>query len=117
MAVYFVTEKPKTLLKEFIRRVNQEEAEGKITTWVQHDDGKHFTHTSTQWKNKAFMKPTAETERIVFNIIKPKGKPITWPVYAFYHGHLIETFITHFHDDFSEAQATPLPDASDNCGE
>ena len=115
MAVYFVTDKPRALLNKFVARINQEEVEGKITTWKQHKDGEHFTHTSKDWHEKAFLKPKVEKDRLVFNIIKPKNVPVTWIVYAYYHGHLIETFVNHFHDDFTEATATAMPTTGDYC--
>jgi hypothetical protein len=116
VAVYFTTEKPNGLLKKFIERVDQEEAKGKITTWRKHKDGEHFTHTSAEWGNKAWMKPHAEKGRLVFNIIKPKSETVSWAVYAYYHGHLIETFINHFNADFSGGQATSQPTSDDLCG-
>jgi hypothetical protein len=106
VAVYFDTSKPQALLDKFIARVNQKEVEGKITTWKQHKDKVHFTHTSAEWHEKAFMKPKVERDRLVFNIIQPQGVTVTWIVYAYYHGHLIETFINHFHDNFTEGKAT-----------
>jgi hypothetical protein len=115
MAVYFDTDKPKALLNKFIVRVNQDEAEGKITTWKQHSDGKHYTHASKEWSGKAYMRPTVESGRLVFNIIKPQNSTITWIVYAYYHGHLIETFINHFHDDFSFGSASAQPTTGDVC--
>ncbi len=97
-------------------RVNQQEAEGKITTWKQHSDGKHFTHTAKEWRDKAFMKPTVESGRLVFNIIKPQNSTITWIVYAYYHGHLLETFINHFSTTtLLWGLATPQPATGDVC--
>jgi hypothetical protein len=36
-------------------------------------------------------------------------------VYAYYHGHLIETFLNHFDKDFTKAEATSLPTSGDHC--
>jgi hypothetical protein len=115
MAIYFDTDKPQTLLNKFVARIDQEEVKGKITTWMQHKDGAHFTHTSKDWRDKAFLKPKVEKERLVFNIIKPESVDVTWIVYAYYHGHLIETFVSHFHDDFIEGIATAMPTTGDYC--
>jgi hypothetical protein len=115
MAVYFDTDKPQALLNKFIARVNQKEIEGKITTWEQHSDGKHYTHTAKEWHNKAFMKPSVGAGRLVFNIIKPQNATVSWIVYAYYHGHLIETFISHFHDDFTLGSGTHQPATGDVC--
>ena len=115
MAVSFVTDKPWALLNQFFARIDQEEVKGKVTTWKQHKDAIHFTHTSTDWREKAFLRPKVEKDRLVFNIIKPERVAVTWIVYAYYHGHLIETFVNHFHEDFTEAIATSMPATGDYC--
>jgi hypothetical protein len=40
---------------------------------------------------------------------------VTSVVYAYYHGHLIETFLNHFDKDFTKGEATALPTSGDNC--
>jgi len=115
MAVYFYTDTPKALLAKFNAAIKQAEPKGKIDTWKLSDDGKYYTHTAERWTKKAWFKPSTSGKLLTFNIIKPKGSNITSPVYAYYHGHLIETFLNHFNTDFTSAEATALPAEGDNC--
>lgn len=116
MAAVFFSEKPKTLLSEFDKRIEQKEAKGKITTWQKSDDGKYYTHKAADWAKKAWFKPSTSDGRLTFNIVKPKDRNVTTLVYAYYHGHLIETFLNHFDQDFSSGSATALPTSVDVCG-
>jgi hypothetical protein len=115
LAIYFATDKAQTLLNQFIAKIDQTEAKGKITTWEKSGDGKYYTHTSAEWRHKAWIKPTVESTRLVFNIIKPQNANITEVVYGYYHGHLIETFLNHFDKNFIDGKATALPTSGDNC--
>lgn len=116
MAIHFKTKDPAALLKAFDARIAQTEPKGKITTWEKISDGKHYTHKAHEWANKAYFKPALEKDQLTFNLIRPQGKDVALTVYAYYHGHLIETFINHFKTMFSEATASPLPESADNCG-
>jgi len=113
MSVTFSTTKPQDLLDAFRKRVNQEEQKGKITTWEENSK-KFFTHKASQVARQAYMWPTISDNSLVFTIHAPEGKPISDYVYAFYHGHLTETFITHFKDLFSSASSTAKAAAKDN---
>lgn len=115
MSVIFHTAKPETLLSEFDKRIEQKEANGKITTWQKSDDGEYYTHKATDWAKKAWFKPSTSDGRLTFNIVEPKNRNVTTLVYAYYHGHLIETFLNHFDQDFSSAQATALAASGDKC--
>jgi hypothetical protein len=115
MAIYFVTDKAQALLNKFVAKIDQHEAKGKITTWEKSDDGKYYTHTSAEWRKKAWIKPSVENARLVFNIIKPKDTNVSPVVYGYYHGHLIETFLNHFDADFTEGKATARATSGDNC--
>ncbi len=115
MSVCFWTDDPSGLLKKFDARIAQTEQKGKIETWVKHEDGKHYSHTSAQWKNKAFFKPSVAQGKLVFNIVKPQNQNVTKVVYGFYHGHLTETFLNHFDDDFSTAGSTARCATGDRC--
>ncbi|GLQ99057.1 hypothetical protein [Dyella mobilis] len=112
MAVYFHTKKAQMLLDAFNTRIDQHEAKGKITTWrrLKLD---YYTHVAQQWAGKAFFRATVDDELLRFNIIKPENASIPADVYAYYHGHLIETFINHFAHDFESATATPSPRIGD----
>jgi hypothetical protein len=113
MAIYLITERPKALLDAFNEKIQQTEAEGKITTWVKVGD--YYTHKAADWSRKAFMKASTGTNRLIFNIIKPDGANISVPVYGYYHGHLIETFLNHFDTSFSSVSASPGCADGDLC--
>ena len=115
MADYFFTDTPQWLLDQFDKKIEQKEATGKITTWERSRNGEYYTHKSEEWGKKAWFKPTVERDRLVFNIIKPKDRNITKPVYGYYHGHLIETFLNHFDQNFTKAEATALAARGDRC--
>jgi hypothetical protein len=115
MAVYFSTSAAKALLSAFDARIEQTEQEGKITTWEKSDDGKYYTHKAKEWAKKGWFRPATSDDRLTFNIIKPKNSDVTPLVYAYYHGHLIETFLNHFDNKFTTAQATALAMTDDNC--
>lgn len=113
MSVTFATTKPQALLDTFKKRINQEEQKGKITTWEENSKG-FFTHKASQVAGQAYLWATVVDKALVFTIKAPGGKPISDYVYAFYHGHLTETFITHFKDLFSTASSTAKAIAGDN---
>ncbi|MBA3912914.1 MAG: hypothetical protein H0X25_03440 [Acidobacteriales bacterium] len=115
MAIYFVSANPQALLNAFDSRIEQDEAKGKITTWLKSADGEYYTHASAEWRKKAWFKPVVESTRLTFNIIKPKNAIISSTVYGYYHGHLIETFLNHFDDSFETGCATALPASGDHC--
>ncbi len=114
MSVTFTTSDPKALLKAFDQRIAQTEPKGKITTWEKLDDGIHYTHKAKEWSRKAFFKPSVEDGQLIFSIIKPKSENISTQVYAYYHGHLTETFLNHFDRQFTDGVASALPRHNDN---
>jgi len=116
VAIHFVTSDPAGLLKAFDAKINQKEAEGKITTWEKIQDGNYYTHKATEWAKKAWFKPNMESGQLTFNIIKPQNQNITVTVYGYYHGHLLETFLNHFDKLFSAGSASALPEKADNIG-
>jgi hypothetical protein len=115
MAIEFLTSQPNSLLAKFDAAVTQAEPKGKITTWEKSDDEIYYTHKAAEWRKKAWLKPTAMTDRLVFNIIRPQNANISSLVYAYYHGHLIETFLNHFDEIFTQGIATALPTREDRC--
>jgi hypothetical protein len=115
MAIYFETSDPSSLLEKFDARISQKEEKGKITTWEKSSDGKYYTHKAKEWHAKAWFLPQTESGWLVFNIIKPKNSNVKTMVYAYYHGHLIETFLNHFDQDFTKGEATALPTSRDHC--
>ncbi len=114
MAVIFTTSSAQSLLNKFKQRISQTELKGKITTWSIDEDG-DFTHDAANWTRKAWFRPIASTDRLTFNIIKPTNTTMSSVVYAYYHGHLIETFLNHFDREFSSGSATALPVDGDRC--
>lgn len=113
MSVQFFTDTPKTLLNEFDKRIAQSEPKGKINTWLK--DGNYYTHKADDWTKKAWFLPSVEDGKLIFNIIKPKGKNVSTVVYGYYHGHLTETFLNHFDKSFDYASSTALPVVGDHC--
>ncbi|MEO6934977.1 MAG: hypothetical protein ABI171_06505 [Collimonas sp.] len=114
MAIHFATTTPQTLLNNFDARIAQTEPKGKITTWEKASDG-HYTHKATEWNKKAWLLPKVLNSQLTFNIIRPNGSNVTSQVYAYYHGHLIETFLNHFDTSFSNAVSSALPESADHC--
>jgi hypothetical protein len=109
MTCYFITDTPQSILNKFNKRIEQEELKGSIPTWKRSDDRMYYTHASAEWNKKAWFKPSIKSGRLTFYIVKPKNSNITTTVYGYYHGHLIETFLNHFDEDFAQAEATARP--------
>jgi hypothetical protein len=106
--VTIYTSSPSQLLKQFMHAIDQ----GHIVTWKYFRDG-DFTHTPAQWASRAYMRPSLETGKLKFQIIKTPSSNVSVPVYAIYHGRLIESFLEHFDRSLSDASATALPFAGD----
>ena len=101
MAASFTTSDPGGLLKLFKDAIDNKT----VTTWLYDDDG-DFYHADKQFKGTAWFTPKTAKGELVFNIIKSKTKAITPFVYAYYHGHIIETFLFHFDNSFTLGAAT-----------
>lgn len=114
MAINFITSNPKSLLASFDARINQKELSGKIITWEKSDDGKYYTHIAPEWNKRAWLSPKIALDQLTFNIIKPKNANVNTTVYAYYHAHLIETFLNHFDQSFTNAFATALAVSGDH---
>lgn len=113
MAIHFSTTAAQTLLKAFDAHIAQTDPKGKITTWEKSTDGKYYTHKASEWNKLAWLRPKIENHQLTFNIIKPNNKNVSMVAYAYYHGHLIETFLNHFDTSFTYAVASALPEAGD----
>lgn len=111
MAVIVASQKGRELWNGIVAGID----DGSIRTWAFDNTRKYLTHTGSgdQWKNRAFMKPSLLTDKLVFNIIKPKTQNVTIEVYAIFHGRLIEMILAHFDKLFSSAHATALPTSED----
>lgn len=114
MAVFFKTKNPRDLLQTFNDRIEQEEKEGKITTWHRNSTG-DYTHKAAQWQRKAWFRPvvieaTESVEPMLrFNLIPPKDSKIDRVTWGYYHGHLTETFLNHFENFFTYAISSAKP--------
>ena len=113
MAVHFECEAPQALLRAFDECVMQSEPTGKSTTWEKHQDGKHYTHRAAEWARRAWFKAEIQDGRLSFYLVKSQDQPVTSRAYAYYHGHLIETFLAHFDKQFLRAAASALPERGD----
>ncbi len=109
MSVHLVTSNASGLLSAFKKAI----IEKRIDTWSMSEDQKYFTHSPSQWNSLAWFSPSVQSDRLVFNIIKPNNKNVTDVVYAVYHGRLIESFLTHFDQSFTDGIATALPQSND----
>ena len=110
MAVRAMTDDAQGLLDEVKKQID----EGDIETWAYDSDG-DFSHTafSGQWKGKAWLRPKVEKERLRLRIIKPENKKVAREVFAVYQGRFIEMLVKHVPDLFTDARATPNPDADE----
>lgn len=113
MAVDFISSNPQNLLKEFNNAIEQDEPKGKINTWIRSKDEKFYTHKAEEWNSKAWFKPVIKDGILTFNIIKPQNADISTVTYAYYHGHLSETFLSHFDELFSKAASSAMPTSAD----
>jgi hypothetical protein len=96
-------------------RIKKEIAAGKNDTWAFDKDGDFF-HTPAQWRSLAWLRPVNQGDRLIFQILSPKGKVMTSETYAVYHGRFIEMLLAHFDMKFSDARATALPAHGDIVG-
>ena len=101
MAIIIDTSKPRELLASVKKAID----EGKVTTWSYDSEG-DFTHTPDQWKGKAWLRPKIASSILTFGLLGNKDVIMTKTVYGVYHGRFIEMMLTHFDNDFSEANAT-----------
>jgi hypothetical protein len=113
MAVHFKSAEPQALLRDFDMRIAQSDSAGRITTWEKTSDGRYYTHRAAEWARKAWFKAVVQEERLSFFIVKSRDLDISSRTYAYYHGHLIETFLAHFDMRFTDATASALPEDGD----
>ncbi|WP_236218177.1 hypothetical protein [Pseudomonas rhodesiae] len=115
MSVKFFTGNPAGLLADFKKKINQKESEGSITTWEITSSGA-FTHKGQQYSKDAFFRAEAKPDEgfLLFRMTRPEGKNVSSRAYAYYHGHLIETFLNHFDEKFSHSAASALPADGDS---
>lgn len=108
MAILFYTPAAAALLTAIKKEIDAKH----IVTWSYDKDG-DFTHAHTDWANKAWMRPTIESDKLRLNFLKSKTQTFDWAVYGVYQGRFIESVTTHFHESFTLAAATSKPTAED----
>jgi hypothetical protein len=89
MSLTIKTNNPAGLLTAIKKAIDEET----IETWSYDSDG-DLTHTPTQWKGKAYLKPSIENAgELNFTILKPHGvDALTDPIRGVYHGRFIECY-------------------------
>ena len=102
MTIRVRTADPNELLQAIRDAIDRRE----IDTW-EYDKHGDFTHTPTQWRKLAWLRPSASAGTLNFKLLKPEGRAVTDATYAVYHGRFIEMVLAHFNDQISQAEATP----------
>ena len=115
MAVYFATNSAPALLNAFNQTIAKHGQAGGVNTWrhVVHQGKNWYTHTGANWKDKAWFRAEPEANRLAFYVRPVERVTLTRDAYAYYAGHLIETFVRHFPTLFSAGQATAAPVGDD----
>lgn len=103
MALYFYTDQPVALLDDFKEKID----EGHVVTW-EYDTVGDFTHATTQWNKKAWLRPAVENGRLALYILKRSDENMTKVVYGVYHGRFIESMLTHCDKLFERAVSSAL---------
>ena len=101
MAIFVSTTQPRKLLEDIKKEINDK----KIDAWLYDNDG-DFYHAPNQWKFKAWLRPTIETNRLVFGIVGQENVNLSTIAYAVYHGRFIEMLLNHFDKHFKEVYAS-----------
>ena len=118
MSISFRSADPDQLLKSLNRAIDnhqQGRSGDRIDTWryVQHQGHYFYTHTSQNWRDKAWLRADLQQGQLVFVVRPVQNVGLTRDVYAYYVGHLAETFIRHFSRQWSTAQTTSDPSSDD----
>ena len=66
-----------------------------IDTWEYDEDG-DFTHSASQWKNKAWFTPICKDDILEFGILGRKETKMTMMEYSVYHGRFSEMLLNYF---------------------
>jgi hypothetical protein len=64
-----MTDKPERLLENFKKKID----DGKVETWSYDADG-DFSHTPSQWKNRAWLRPVIEDDRLHLKIRRARDE-------------------------------------------
>jgi len=112
MAIIFFTDDPAALKKSFEDAVKLGSKAGGITTWSVYS-GNEYTHDG-QFVKKATMTPVVQTDSLKFAYkLRAEGsaKEIKL-IRAYYHGHILQTIMDHFYDQFTHAHFEKPPVAA-----
>lgn len=101
MAIIVSTNKPKTLVERIGKYINID----LIETWSVDAEG-DFTHTSRQWRGRAWMRPNPSKDKVIFNIIGSKEESMSKLIYGVYHGRFTQMLLTHFDDMMESVEVT-----------
>lgn len=118
MSIRYRSADPSRLLAAFNQAIDnhQNGRQGpRVDTWryVLHQQHYFYTHTSQNWRDKAWLRADVEQGQLAFYILPVENVRVTRDTYAYYAGHLTETFIRHFAGAFSLAQTTSNADGND----
>ena len=108
MAVRVFCSNPQQLLSDIKAAIKA----GTVQTWAVDSDG-DFTHSPDQWRYKAWLHPSVQTDRLIFQILGRKSEKMSKEIYAIYHGRFIEMLLAHFDNKFTLANASALPTDGD----
>ena len=101
MSIKFPTGTPQGLLDEIREAIDS----GEVRSWSYDTEG-DFTHDSTQWRDRAWLRPTVNAGALNFEVVKNKDLGLSKQVNGLYHGRFIDMLLTHFSDKISTVTAT-----------
>lgn len=106
MSVHFTTSSPEALLREFNRRIVQEEAWGKADGWVLQEGQASYLHSEDVSDIGARLVPSVDAGTLTFDLQADGGKHIPPDVVKLYYTRLVETFLRWMDVRFDEVRLT-----------
>ncbi|CEF41623.1 hypothetical protein LV564_00955 (plasmid) [Komagataeibacter nataicola] len=103
MSVHFMTSSPDALLREFNRRIVQEEAWGKAEGWMLKGDTS-YQHSEDVSDIGAMLVPSVDAGTLTFELHADGGKGIPPDVVKLYYTRLVETFLRWMDVRFDEVR-------------
>lgn len=106
MSVHFTSSSPDALLREFNRRIVQEEAWGKAEGWVLQEGQASYQHSEDVSDTGARLVPSVDSGAgtLTFELQADGGKPIPPNVVKLYYTRLVETFLRWMDVRFDEVR-------------
>lgn len=103
MPVIVSTQTPKALLDA----IKKEIADKKIDTWkhLEHQQKDYFTHTPSQFYEKAYLLAEIGAGIITFTVVAPSSGPYEKGMYGIYEGRFIEMLLNHFKSKLTQITA------------